>query len=62
MILWQNRDIQTLLPLTVKQISNAIAGENGKSEFSIDGVDVTTVSFSFSKVFGGFSASIFFLG
>ncbi|KAK9931728.1 hypothetical protein M0R45_018995 [Rubus argutus] len=39
----KNRDIQTLLPLTVKQISNAIAGENGKSEFSIDGVDVTTV-------------------
>lgn len=61
MILWQNRDIQTLLPLTVKQLSNAIAGENGKSEFSIDGVDVTTVSFSFRKFLVGFRP-LFFLG
>ncbi|PRQ37409.1 putative replication factor A protein [Rosa chinensis] len=39
----KNRDVQTLLPVTLKQISDAIAGENGKSDFSVDGVDVSTV-------------------
>ncbi|KAL6191655.1 hypothetical protein ACLB2K_038045 [Fragaria x ananassa] len=42
---FKNRDAQThtLLPVTLKQFSDAIAGENGKMEFSIDGVVVSTV-------------------
>ncbi|XP_015876480.2 replication protein A 32 kDa subunit A isoform X2 [Ziziphus jujuba] len=39
----KNRDIQALLPLTVKQISDAYVSGNEKSEFVIDGVDVSNV-------------------
>ncbi|PON75924.1 Replication factor A protein [Parasponia andersonii] len=39
----KNRDAQALLPLTVKQISDAIVPGNEKSEFLVDGVDVNNV-------------------
>ncbi|XP_024019745.1 replication protein A 32 kDa subunit B [Morus notabilis] len=39
----KNRDVQALLPLTVKQINDAIMPGNEKSEFLIDGVDVNNV-------------------
>lgn len=47
MTLFQNRDVQTLLPLTVKQIKDAFVSANEKSEFVIDGVDVNNVGFIF---------------
>jgi replication factor A2 len=37
----QNRDVRTLLPLTLKQLSSA--STTGESNFSIDGVDIKTV-------------------
>ncbi|PQQ01703.1 replication protein A 32 kDa subunit B-like isoform X1 [Prunus yedoensis var. nudiflora] len=40
----KNRDVQTLLPLTVKQIKDAFVSANEKSEFVIDGVDVNNVT------------------
>ncbi|KAH7544666.1 hypothetical protein FEM48_Zijuj01G0010000 [Ziziphus jujuba var. spinosa] len=42
-LVYRNRDIQALLPLTVKQISDAYVSGNEKSEFVIDGVDVSNV-------------------
>ncbi|KAF3452782.1 hypothetical protein FNV43_RR03215 [Rhamnella rubrinervis] len=39
----KNRDVQALLPLTVKQINDACISVNEKSEFVIDGVDVNNV-------------------
>ncbi|GMN52055.1 hypothetical protein TIFTF001_021210 [Ficus carica] len=39
----KNRDVQALLPLTVKQISDAFMPGNEKSEFVVDGVDVNNV-------------------
>ncbi|XP_062078674.1 replication protein A 32 kDa subunit A-like [Humulus lupulus] len=39
----KNRDVQALLPLTVKQISTAFVPGNEKSEFHVDGVDVNNV-------------------
>jgi hypothetical protein len=42
----QNRDIQSLLPLTVKQIKEALLLSDDKSNFTIDGVDVNNVGFS----------------
>ena len=41
----QNRDVQALLPLTVKQINDAFLSSDDKSNFVIDGVDVNNVSF-----------------
>lgn len=41
----QNRDVQALLPLTVKQINNAFLSSDDKSNFVIDGVDVNNVSY-----------------
>jgi len=38
----QNRDVRTLLPLTLKQLSSA--STTGESNFCIDGVDIKTVS------------------
>ncbi|GAU35212.1 hypothetical protein TSUD_204880 [Trifolium subterraneum] len=40
----KNRDSQTLLPLTIKQVSNAVQSSDG-SNLTIDGVDVHTVTF-----------------
>lgn len=40
----QNRDVQALLPLTVKQINDAFLSSDDKSNFVIDGVDVNNVS------------------
>lgn len=51
MTLFQNRDVQTLLPLTVKQIKDAFVSANEKSEFVIDGVDVNNVGLFFQIVF-----------
>lgn len=50
---FQNRDIQTLLPLTVKQITDACVSAVDKSEFFIDSVDVNNVGllFLFSFLF-----------
>ncbi|KAF4391167.1 hypothetical protein G4B88_016477 [Cannabis sativa] len=39
----KNRDVQALLPVTVKQISTAFVPGSEKSEFVIDGVDVNNV-------------------
>ena len=44
-LLLQNRDSQSLLPLTVKQINEALLTSDDKSNFSIDGVDVNNVCF-----------------
>lgn len=41
----QNRDTQALLPLTVKQISEAFLSSDDKSNFLIDGVEVNNVEF-----------------
>ncbi|CAL9219361.1 unnamed protein product [Arabidopsis halleri] len=38
----KNRDVRTLLPLTLKQLSSA--STTGESNFSIDGVDINTVA------------------
>ncbi|XP_010503399.1 PREDICTED: replication protein A 32 kDa subunit B [Camelina sativa] len=38
----KNRDVRTLLPLTLKQLSSA--STNGDSNFSVDGVDINTVA------------------
>ncbi|XP_058207788.1 replication protein A 32 kDa subunit B isoform X4 [Rhododendron vialii] len=40
----KNRDTQPLLPLTVKQISQAFQATDDKSNFIIDGVDVNNVT------------------
>ncbi|XP_010261781.1 PREDICTED: replication protein A 32 kDa subunit A [Nelumbo nucifera] len=40
----KNRDAQGLLPLTVKQISEAFHSSDEKSNFVVDGVDVNNVS------------------
>lgn len=40
----QSRDVQGLLPLTVKQISQAFEASDDKTNFLIDGVDVNNVS------------------
>ncbi|XP_059637317.1 replication protein A 32 kDa subunit B-like isoform X2 [Cornus florida] len=40
----KNRDSQPLLPLTVKQISEAFQSSDDKSNFLIDGVDVNNVT------------------
>ncbi|KAA8522761.1 hypothetical protein F0562_009077 [Nyssa sinensis] len=40
----KNRDAQALLPLTVKQISEAFQSSDDKSNFLIDGVDVNNVT------------------
>ncbi|KAI3772074.1 hypothetical protein L6452_03248 [Arctium lappa] len=39
----KNRDTQTLVPLTVKQISKALLSNDDKVNFLIDGVDVNNV-------------------
>ncbi|KAI3782219.1 hypothetical protein L2E82_12256 [Cichorium intybus] len=39
----KNRDVQTLIPLTVKQISKALQSSDDKVNFLIDGVDVNNV-------------------
>lgn len=39
----QNRDAQSLLPLTIKQINDAFQSSDDKSNLIIDGVDVNTV-------------------
>lgn len=40
----KNRDSQPLLPLTVKQISEALQSSDDKTNFLIDGVDVNNVT------------------
>ncbi|XAR51168.1 hypothetical protein NMG60_11005723 [Bertholletia excelsa] len=40
----KNRDTQPLLPLTVKQISEALQSSDEKTNFLIDGVDVNNVT------------------
>ncbi|XP_057501123.1 replication protein A 32 kDa subunit B-like isoform X2 [Actinidia eriantha] len=48
----KNRDIQSLVPLTVKQISQAFQSSDDKSSFLIDGIDVnnaTLVGMVFNK-------------
>lgn len=45
----QNRDAQALLPLTVKQISEAFQASDDKANFLIDGVDVNNVGYCFGK-------------
>ncbi|KAF7815244.1 replication protein A 32 kDa subunit B-like [Senna tora] len=40
----KNRDAQVLLPLTIKQISDAFQSSDDKSNMIIDGVDVTNVT------------------
>ncbi|KAL6965776.1 hypothetical protein U1Q18_036832 [Sarracenia purpurea var. burkii] len=40
----KNRDTQPLIPLTVKQISQALQSSDDKSNFIIDGVDVNNVT------------------
>ncbi|XP_062165204.1 replication protein A 32 kDa subunit B [Alnus glutinosa] len=40
----KNREIQSLLPLTVKQITEAFLSSDDKSNFTIDGVDVNNVT------------------
>ncbi|CAH2069179.1 unnamed protein product, partial [Thlaspi arvense] len=39
---FKNRDVSTLLPLTLKQLNSV--STNGESNFSIDGVDINTVA------------------
>ncbi|CAH2052614.1 unnamed protein product [Thlaspi arvense] len=39
---FKNRDVRTLLPLTLKQLNSV--STNGESNFSIDGVDINTVA------------------
>lgn len=45
--LLQNRDAQSLLPLTVKQINDAFQSSDDKSNLVIDGVGVNTVGYLF---------------
>lgn len=40
----KNRDMQALLPLTVKQMNEAVLSNDEKSNFLIDGVDVNNVT------------------
>ena len=40
---WQGQSAQTLLPLTVKQIMNAAQASDDKSNFAVNGVEVSTV-------------------
>jgi replication factor A2 len=42
-VVWQGRSAQTLLPLTVKQIMDAAQSSDDKSNFDVNGVDVSTV-------------------
>lgn len=39
----QNRDAQSLLPLTIKQIKDAVQSNDDKTNLIIDGVDVNNV-------------------
>ncbi|KOM51879.1 hypothetical protein LR48_Vigan09g053800 [Vigna angularis] len=39
----RNRDAQSLLPLTVKQIYDALRTNDDKANFIVDGVDVNNV-------------------
>jgi hypothetical protein len=49
-VMWQGRNAQTLLPLTVKQIMDAAQSSDDKSNFAVDGVEVFTVRiFSLSR-------------
>jgi hypothetical protein len=49
-VMWQGRNAQTLLPLTVKQIMDAAQSSDDKSNFAVDGVEVSTVRiFSLSR-------------
>ena len=48
----QGRSAQTLLPLTVKQIMDAAQASDDKSNFAIDGVEVSTVRI-FARFPGG---------
>lgn len=54
----QNRDSQTLLPLSVKQISEAFQSSDDKTNFLIDGVDVNNVSLSYTHGFYCFVESL----
>ncbi|KAF8400290.1 hypothetical protein HHK36_013587 [Tetracentron sinense] len=45
----KNRDTQGLLPLTVKQMNEAFLSSDDKSNFVVDGVDVTLVGIVFNK-------------
>ncbi|KAI4344414.1 hypothetical protein L6164_011645 [Bauhinia variegata] len=40
----KNRDAQSLLPLTIKQINNVFQSTDDKSNLIVDGVDVNNVS------------------
>lgn len=43
--LLQNRDAQALVPLTVKQINEALLATSENANFVVDGVDVNNVCF-----------------
>lgn len=43
----QNRDAQALVPLTVKQMNEAVSASNESGTFLVDGVDVSNVCCSF---------------
>ncbi|KAI7733577.1 hypothetical protein M8C21_005179 [Ambrosia artemisiifolia] len=43
----KNRDIQTLIPLTVNQIHKGLLSNDDKVNLLIDGVDVNNVGFYF---------------
>ena len=58
----QNRDVQALLPLTVKQISDASVPGSEKSEFVVDGADVNNVSSGNLNLECCFNLFSFFLG
>lgn len=55
----QNRESQGLLPLTVKQISEALQASDDKANFFIDGVDVNNVGFVIFLVFVGKTPVLF---
>lgn len=55
---FQNRDIQTLLPLTAKQITDACVSAVDKSEFVIDSVDVNNVGLLFLFFFFVFKSLV----
>ena len=43
----KSRDAQPMVPVTVKQISDAVLSTDDKSSFKIDGVDVKNVGLFF---------------
>jgi hypothetical protein len=45
-MLLQNRESQTLLPLTIKQINHALQSSDDRTGLTIDGVGVYTVRYS----------------